>query len=294
MFTLLAYTGTPGVNAVNFDLTAAVDPEISQRNGHYVFSEPYDLLAAFYLETSALRASFQVPEWNQYTRFNIWPPNRSIVTPSNPQLDWWFEKRPRFSQNEEIAVQVSNNLGAATEQATVFLWLLPAGYPQDQRWSPKLPPGRKDVNAKINIPVIEVRANFTTATITANSWSGLGAITLEQGLRSGTYALVGCEGQGTGIQAVRWVFPRAPVAQGRRLRPGMLISQSTGDIAISAMPYEPFMFGEYGRFNTFELPQVEWWSNVGGAIAVELRLWLIWLSDDMNVQYDQSAYALAA
>jgi hypothetical protein len=287
MFTTLAYTGTPGVNAVNFDLTAATDPEISQRNGHYIFSEFYDVMAAFYLETSALRASFQVPEWNQYTRFNIWPPNRSIVTPTNPQLDFWLEKRPRLSINEEIQLQVSNNLGAATEQATVFLWLYPAGYPQEKEWKPIIPPGRKDVNAKINIPILEVRANFTTATITANAWSGLGAITLEQGLRSGTYALVGAQGQGTGIQAGRWVFPRAPVAQGRRLRPGFLINQSIGDVPMDCTPYQQFVWGEYGRFNTFELPQIEWWSNAGGAIAVELRLWLVWLSDSMDVQYHQ-------
>lgn len=276
-FTTLAYTGSLGVNASNTDLTAATDPEISTRNGHYIFSEPYNLLAAFYFATSATRANFQFPLWNQFTRFNIFPVNRNANTPSNPQLDWWVLKQPRFSINEEIQVQGSNNLGAATEQSTAILWLAPR-----DKWSQNLPGPLQDA---LDVPVLEVRANFTTATITANAWSGLGAITLEQSLRSGTYALVGCIGFGAGIQVGRWVFPRAPVVAGRRMRPGFIMNQAVGDVPMDFTPYQQFAWGEFGRFNTFELPQIEWWSSAGGAIAVELRMYLVWLSKSMDVQY---------
>lgn len=274
---MLAYTGTPGVNAANFDLTAAVDPEISTRNGHYIFSEDYDLLAAYYFELNALRGSFLLPLWNNFTRMNIWPPNRSATNPSNPQLDWWLLRHPRFSRNEELQLQVSNNLGAATEQAAVFLWIAPRG-----KWDQNLPQPMQDA---LDVPIIEIRSFFTTPSITANTWSGLGAITLEQGLRSGTYALVGVMGQGTGIEAGRMVFPRGPIFMNRRMRPGFLMSQTMGDIPLQFTPYGPFAFGEYGRFNTFELPQIEWWSTAGGAIAVELRLYLVRLTDSMDVKY---------
>jgi len=272
-FHLLAFTGTPGINASNFDLTAASDPEISQRNGHYIFTEQYQLLAGAHFEVSALRASLLAPTWNQYTRFNLWPVNRSLTTPSNPQADFWVIRPPLIPQNEEFQAQVSNNLGAATEQANVFLWM------GTQNWNQNLPAG------KMPVPLMEVRLNFTTPALTANQWSGLGAVTFEQSLRGGTYAVVGVQAQGAGISAVRLVFPRAPVYHNRKLRPGTLVSQSVGDIPLSLGPYNPFVFGEWGRFSTFEPPQTEWWGTSGGAIAVEVRLWLVWLTESMDVQY---------
>jgi hypothetical protein len=273
MFHLLSYTGSLGVNASNTDLTAATDSEISQRNGHYIFTEQYNMLAAYYFATSATRANFQVPTWNQVTRLNIWPVNRSVNIPSNPQNDWWIRYPPPIPQNEEFQVQGSNNLGAATEQSTCFLWIAPTN------WTQNLPQGKSP------LPVMEVRLNFTTGTTVANTWSGLGAVTFEQSLRGGTYALVGMQFQGAALQAGRVVFPRAPIWHNRKLRPGVLGSQSIGDVPLDFTPYQSFVWGEFGRFSTFEPPQVEWWSSAGGAIAVEMRWWLVWLSDSMDVQY---------
>lgn len=286
MFHLLAYTGTPGVNAANFDLTAAVDQEITARNGHYTFTEKYKSLAEFYLETSALRASYFIPTWNQYTRQNIWPPNRVIVTPTNPQLDWRLLRNLVFPQNEEIQLQVSNNLGAATEQATVFIWIAPA----DGSWNQTFPKAAK-LRETDPTEELECRINFTTNTIVANSWSGLTALTFEQSLRGGVYAVMGVQLQGTGIQAFRLVFPRAFNYMGRRMRPGTLCSQAIGDVPMDFTPWQQFVWGEWGRFSTFELPQMEFWSNVGGAIAVEGRLWLTYLSEDAsNVNVDPKAF----
>lgn len=274
MFHMLAYTGSAAAGASNFDLTAAVDPEISQRNGHYIFTEQYQMLAAFNFEANATRGNFLAPSWNQYTKFNIWPPNRSATIPSNPQLDWWLLNPPKIPQNEEFQIQTSNNLGAASEQSTCFIWIAPSG-----SWNQNLPRGMDPT------PIMEVRCNFTTNTTTANSWSGLGPLTFEQSLRGGTYALVGCEYQGAALQACRFVFPRGPIFHNRRLRPGTLGSQALGDVPIDFTPYQQFVWGEWGRFSTFEPPQVEWWSSAGGAIAVEMRLWLVYLSTDMNVTY---------
>jgi hypothetical protein len=274
MFHLLAYTGSLGVNAADTDLTAATDPEISQRNGHYIFTEQYEILAISYLATSATRVNIQSSTLNQYTKFNVWPVNRSLNTPSNPQLNWWGGKRPMIPQNEEFQMKGSNNLGAGSEQSTGFIWLAPFN-----QWNANLPAGKQGV------PVIEARVNFTTPTLVANSWSGLGAITFEQNLRGGTYAVVGCDVQGAAINAFRMVFPRGPIFHNRRLRPGNLVNQAIGDIPPHVDPTKQFMYGEWGRFSTFEPFQTEWWANTAGAVAVEMRVYLVWLSDSMDVQY---------
>src|SRR5215469_13800200 len=41
MHVLLAYTGSNPGATNNFDLTALTDPDFSQRNGHYIFTERY-------------------------------------------------------------------------------------------------------------------------------------------------------------------------------------------------------------------------------------------------------------
>lgn len=271
MFHILANTIATGGSVTDKDTPAAVDSEISQRNSHYILTEQYDLLAAALFGATITRANISVPTWNQVTKFNVWPPNRNVAIPSPPQLDTWFDYPPPLPMNEEIIAQITDT---ASEQATMFSWIAPHG-----NWTMNLPKGKGP------LPIFEARVFFTASSITQNLWSGLQNITFEQSLRGGTYAVVGCEVQGTNLLAFRLVFPRAPIWHNRKLRPGGLCTTAIGDLMSYNLPKRQFSWGEWGRFSTFELPQMEFWINTTGTPAIECRLWLVWLSDSMDVQY---------
>ena len=111
---LLGYQGTPGVNAASFDLTALTDADFTQRNGHYMFTEPYKMLAAIDMEASAIRANFSCPTWNAIGKGNVWPVMVSATVQSPPRVDVRFDNPPVLPMMEEFQFQTSNNLGAAT------------------------------------------------------------------------------------------------------------------------------------------------------------------------------------
>lgn len=269
MFHTLAYTLATGAAVVDADMTAATDPEISQRNSHYILTEPYQLLAAMVLGATVTRANIQVPTFNAITRFNIHPINAALTVASPPRVDNWTAYPPDLPTNEEITVKVTDT---ANEQATVLLWI------GTKDWNRNIPRGMPPV------PIFECRVTAAVTTI-ANAWSGLGQLTFEQSLRGGTYAVVGAEWILATIIAVRMVFPRTKMYMGRKLRPGVIATQAIGNIPMLTGEYGPMFWGEHGRFSTFEPPQVEAWSTAAAAVTIEGRLWLVPVSQDMNVQY---------
>jgi hypothetical protein len=263
---LLAYSGTTGAAAVNFDLTAATDPDFTQRNGHYTFTEAYRLFGTFVSGATCTRSRFQVPHWNAIGEYNIYPPNlSSTVILSNPQIDWALAMPPQIPLNEEFQMQVTNT--GAGEVSFAAIWLITPD------WTRNLPAG---------IQLICVRATAAVAGVAAG-WSGPGPITLSQSLRGGVYAVVGAEC----ITALGWffriVFPRYRLYQGRKLRPGGLCQAVAGQNVLSRVSEQELWLGEWGRFHTFELPQIETFSSTTGAATQEIRLWLIYLGEDLSL-----------
>lgn len=123
--TLVYNLAAAGVNITNTDMLAATDTEVSIRNSHYIFTERYRLLAASAIGVSVTRGRFQVPKWNAIGEFTFMNANRALTPPSNPQWDLYLAAPPEIPQNEEFQVQMSNNLGAATEQESVVLQCAP-------------------------------------------------------------------------------------------------------------------------------------------------------------------------
>lgn len=273
MFHMLAYAATSGAAAfVDQDMTAVTDSEITNRNGHYIFTEQYQLLAALVLGLTTTRCNVQFPMWNQVTKFNLHPPNQSATIPSPPVIADWRDYPPPLAVNEEIEVAISKS-SAVAETDNVFLMIAPPN------WSRNIPAGRPPV------PVMMSRATLTTPALVAGQWSGMSNIVLEQNLRSGTYAVVGMMCQGTGLLAARLAFARAPIYQGRKMKAGVIAQNAIGDQPYRGDYGGPMSFGEFGRFATFELPQIEFFSNTAGAVNVELRLNLVWLSENQVVSY---------
>jgi hypothetical protein len=267
----LAYNDTAAAaGATNADFTAANDPDFTVRNGHYIFTEQYQLLRATTIETSAIRGRFQAPSWNAIGEFSTAQVNRSATVPSNYQSDWYGPLGPMIPMNEEFQVQVSNNLGAATEVGTVIIDIAPMNWNQNL---PAVPPG--------SLSLI-TRASFTL-TPTANVWSGGQQLTFSQALRGGVYAVTDCQVQGTNAAAWRLIFPRTKLYNGRKLRPGGLIQNAIGDVTPQVPPLGREFMGVLGYFHTFELPQVDIFGLTAGAITYQVFLNVTYLGQDLSI-----------
>lgn len=256
MFHLLAYQGTATTAAPNTALLAVPDSVFSRRNNNFIFSGPYQMLAAFYHGVTPTAARFNVPTWNALGRHHIWPLEASATIPDQPQCQDLREYPISFPLREEISIEASCS-AAGPEQHEAFLFISPPG------WNRNLPRGERRIT---------IAATGAVAGVAA-AWSGLGAITLADGLKGGYYTLCGANCFDAGVLAVRFQFPRQPLVEGRQLRPGILAQEAIGNT--------PFLlnnggFGPLGAFDSDELPSIEVFANATGASAQVLRLDLIY------------------
>jgi hypothetical protein len=265
-FELLAYNlSSDTASGTNTDFVAATDPDFSQRNSHYIFTEPYKLLSVFAVGASLSRGRFQVPTWNAIGEFTIFGVGTSLEPNSNMQFDQWLWCPPPIPMMEEFQVQMSNTgAGGAIENAAVLIGTTD--------WNQNLPTGRM---------CIQIRASFTV-THTLNGWSGPQSITLSQSLRGGVYAVVGAQLQADDAVWFRLIFPRYRLYHGRKLRPGFLVQNAVGQPIGLPLDNWPFTFGEWGRFHTFELPQCETFGTAADSTTCQLFLWLVYLGEDVS------------
>ena len=259
MFHLAAYFEQLANVATDQDINAVADTEFTLRNSHFIFTEAYDLLGAFYSGTGALRARFNVPTLNTFGRHQLFPLARSATIPDMPYLIDYRDMPLRLPINEEIAIEGVNNAGAAND-TNVALFVAPP------TWNKNLPRGIWRLN---------MRATYAITTV-AQTWSGGANLTFADNLRGGWYAVIGMEVVDPNCLYARLIFPRGNVVNGRRLRPGCL-----ADNAFGARPWPDFSggMGLYGKFHSFEPPTIEIIANDAAAHTGEVRLDLVYLGD---------------
>jgi hypothetical protein len=73
------------------------------------------------------------------------------------------------------------------------------------------------------------------------------------------------------------------------MRPGWLANNALGDLREARIGLNPFTFGEWGRFHTFEPPQMDFTGLGAGSPACEGRLWCVQISDNPMVTDPYSA-----
>jgi hypothetical protein len=253
MFSLLVYNdSTAAAGASNYDMTAALDPNFSQRNGHYILSEPYTALAISAMGASVTEARFNVPHLNAIGFANIWPLDRS-ATPQSPKRIMDLTADPLdLPVNEEIAFQLSNNLACGTEAETVGLIIGTTDWTRNLR-NPPSPSGTGRVNEKLAGRRIPLRFTCAYAS-TAHKWGGAQGITFETTLRGGWYCVLSCWVYSADGRYFRIWFPRMPLYRGRKLTPGWEVSHALGDIE---WPQIGNWLGEWGCFHSFEPPQID-------------------------------------
>lgn len=272
--TLVYSASAATAGATNFDFTAATDSDFTQRNGHYTFTEDYNLAALAVVGASVTRGRIQSPTLNALGEVALFGSNRSATVPANPFVEMFMPMNNwiNLPKNEEIQIQYSNNLGAATEQETAILWLT------TDDWSANLP---TPAAAPFNVTA-KFRASFTL-TPTVNAWSGPQPIALSASLRNGVWSVVGAYVQGGNAAAWRIVFPKFKLYNGRKMRPGGIIQTAVGDMVPFNWPYGERIWGEFGRFHTFELPQIDIFGLTAASTTYQVFLDLVYLGTDIGL-----------
>lgn len=256
-FHLLAYEEALAAGAANSDLDAVPDSEFSQRNSHFIFTEMYNALAFYYQAASATLARLNVPSINAIGRHQIYPFFRSATIPSDWRVQDFRSYPMPLPENEELAIEGSNNLACGTENSTAFLWIAPPS------WNMNLPRG---------LARLTVRATSSVAGV-AQAWSSLGNLTFADNLRGGWYSIVGAALFDAGVLAARFVLAKPAIYGGRKFRPGVISMEALGN---TPNPIGINGFGVLGRFHSFEPPQVEVYANATGASTQEWWLDLVW------------------
>lgn len=257
LFHMLGYDYSDAVGGgTNADSTAYTDPEFSTRNSHYIFTEPYNLIAAYVGGVSASDARFNVPRINALGYHHLQSVNTpaTAIIPTPPQIEDLRRCPLTLPTVEEIAVQASDTAGVATHVET-FLWI---ATPDHQFTCPQGNAGGF-TNPKLSF-------RFTaTVNSGAYAWGGLTPIVPEVTLRGGWYTILGVHCVVANLLAYRLVFPRSPLYMGRRLRPGNIGVNAVGNYPVY---YDRTWLGPWGSFNTIELPQIEAASAAGGNLSV--------------------------
>lgn len=259
---LLMYSYSDGTGGLQLqDSTASIDPSFSQRNGHIIFTENYNLIAAQGLGVTMTDAEFNVPSINAVGRHHIQPVMQLATgaVPSPHTIEDLRAYPMPLPTNEEIAVLISNG-GVAPEHDSALLYIAPP------TWSRNLPAGLQRLRV------------LATATITpgAYSWGPDATFAFETTLKGGWYSLVGAMGIGTALFAYRINFPRMPLIQGRKLYPGSIGLATNRDLGEY---HDLSWLGHWGTFHTFEPPQVAGWSSATTNISATFYLDLIFHGD---------------
>lgn len=271
-FHLLIYDGTATSTTVNGSLTAATDPIFTQRNSHITLTDNLHLIMAQVVGHNVTRANISVPTWNAQTLFNIDPLNVDSIQLNPPRVMNLFDLRPLVPQDEEIDVRVTDS-GAASDTVTCALWLGTPG------WNRNVPKGIGPLS------VFDARVTCTP-TLANRTWSALTTMSFEQGLRAGIYAVVGSKWYGANVYYHRIQFPRSTMYNGRALRPGDIVNNALGEQAWFTNLTFNSPLGVWGKFHTFELPQIEFWSQTTtGTVALEGRLALVKLSETTDPSF---------
>jgi len=244
MYSILAYCNpTAAAGATYADTPSVTDPSFSARNGHWIFTEDYDLVGVGAFGTSLTAVQLFDSTFNSLNIPQVYPINLSPTPPSNPQLVDLRSWPIQIPQNEEIAFQASNNLALGTEFQAGLLWVAPRGM------SRALPPANMERGASGR-----VKGLFTcSATTVAGAWTTDLALTNVNLLYGGVYTVVGAQVFSSSSLAYRVKFVNQRQQWGRKLFPGNLVENAYGNIPLYQ---RPDWLGPLGTFDTFELPLI--------------------------------------
>ncbi len=241
---LIAWSETQA--AATFTAVAAV-PDTSMNleagDGFVVPSEFPELFAGAAIGSTLLRARYTAPSIERRrATVDIWPlaDSADAFALTHPQI-WMPLRGIPLDPGEVLGAKISQDSGT-TDLEVVLAFLKAPGA------LPAMPTGE----------IIQIRATGTT-TLTAGAWT-LAAMTLDQELPSGRYALVGFVPMGVSPVAARVVIP------GQGYRPGMpaLIGTLENDsLNADFSTMKKLMYYNMGEFANTNVPSFEFLASAG-------------------------------
>lgn len=270
MHVLLAYTASnPGATANN-DMAALVDPDFSQRNNHYIFTESYRIGYLMAQSTGMTDARLLTPTYAALNSdgFRIASFQQVAGIGGVPTLaDRLIHQPLMVPQMEEFQFQGSKTAVGAAQQFGLMS-LITDG------WSANLEHG----------PQMMFEATTASFTPAANVWSGPQALVFNSNPRGGVYCTIGASLQQTAdTLAFRMIFPRSSMYNNRKLRPGWVAQNAIGSFEDVITQVNRFHLGIWGYWHTFEPPQIEVLATTSAAMTPIFRFWNVYLGGDLNL-----------
>lgn len=233
-------------DATATDVTPVTDGIMTIQNSHFLPQKNYQLLYAYFGAATPSRARFITPTFRQLSTPWIRPINPAIVPTDEPNMADYTANPLLIRGLEELQLEgMQSSGGAAVVAAVAGIASVPLG---------PAPAG----------DIIAMRGTGTT-TVTAGAWTNC-AITWQDTLPNGQYAVVGLEAIGTTCITARLIF------EDQVERPGAL-----GQSLVSGNGPRLFRHGGlgiWGRFTAFRIPSVEFLCNAADT-AQEVYLHLI-------------------
>jgi hypothetical protein len=240
---LSIFSTTSGGAVTDQDCPAIADPAVTLLNSHPIFPVPVQTYWAHAFGDADLnRVKLRTPKLRAVNDVNLFPLDVATAITSRPPLVEWFHHPLSLNPIDENQVLVSG-AGALTIANVAIAF----------------------GDGNFGVPPGDLFTVVATATITtvAGAWV-TGAITLEQPLPSGRYAVVGAHAFGANAQYFNLVFPN------QVWRPGAL---AFGTVAgINSRYFRWGNLGVWGEFETFALPQLSIQASAAAATAHTLVL----------------------
>jgi len=231
---------------VDTDLAAVPDNILTIVNNHFLPQRPCELLFTAAASTNLARARVETPTLRQLARPFVRPVSQAVGWGYPQRIDDMRDVAVQLRATEEIQMY-GFQTGAAAEQMFGAIGLGFGGYSR--------PAGS----------VSTMRGTATTAA-GVRTWTQLTGVTWTDTLPQGVYSVVGLEVQSATAIAARLLFEQ------QSLRPGCLSIQSLGTGADEM--FRNGGMGEWGRFNSYALPNIEVFCNAADA-AHEIYLDLV-------------------
>lgn len=233
-------------DATETDVTPVTDSIFAIQNAHFLPQDDWFIQAAYFGAATPNRARFITPSMRQITTPFIRPVNTDIVPGNFPGVADYRNNPLRLKALEEIQLMGMQTTGGAAVVAGVAFISRTALAPMPQG------------------DVYTMRGTGTT-TVTAGAWSAV-TVTWQDTLPQGVFAVVGAGFIGTTAIAGRLIF------EDQVYRPGGL-GTSAADLNVAPMFLKGGL-GEWGRFNSNRMPNVEFLCNAADT-AQEIYLDII-------------------
>jgi hypothetical protein len=236
---LSAYFGSIANTAADQQIPAIADGLIYTRdNAIVVPPDMNQVLAAFFFGTNLTTAKFKPASYRRFGDYWVLPYSQAIAGAGGQQP--YLDLSGHDESGMPLVLSPQEELPAYAQQSSA---------------------GAQNAYAFVlfgNAPVTKRRGKFFTVratgttTLVANAWTAV-AITLDTGLPTGRYSLVGARCKSAGCLAFRFIIIQ------QHNRPGGFGFQ--GDQVFESLGQRNGGWGEWGQFDHLTIPTVEFWST---------------------------------